>query len=505
MPVQDKCAVYFERPVTRSQTKSLNNSNSGTKLSSTNSSRYGYTTAAATTKAVNFTFEHKKKITLKNTWLNNQSFAFLASPSSAASSSTSKFLQTTNGDKSLTMTTNQKNKQNYNCYSTNSSTTTANASHVMNHSATNNDSSSRISAASSNPYRISEWAPDTPEYTPDQYDFDDVFDQSFATALIDDYDYDVPLKYRYDLESEPSSEIEINNNSSPTSSISTTASCSPEYHSPDDCIILEEYTESPISPISPTTSTTSISTASSPIFIDQADEIEGLVVLDNERVTDPFSLAEKKLPITRELLFEIKAHLDLEDTEDAMFWCLCTLAFHSLARINELVTDTQSKEQPLQIEVEQVKAPKVYVVPYACIRIPYKKNEYAKIRHLVVCPSNDDICPLTALSNYCRIRTQEGYASDRDPFFCFKGGEVASRKWFLHKLDPLLPNSDASTYSFRAGGVLDLVAQGRTKPDIRCLGRWDYNSFEHYLNDHPSVLLAFISASITTAYEYGAL
>ncbi|CAG8513783.1 1528_t:CDS:2 [Ambispora gerdemannii] len=414
MPVQDKCAIFFERPVTRSQTKSLNNSNSGTKLSSTNSSRYG-------------------------------------------------------GVNSVTAATNQKNNPSYNCYSTTSSTTTtnsANASNVMNHSATNtssnliyqcntttttatnkskDDSSSRILASSSNSYRISDWAPDTPEYTPDhlsQYGFDDVFDQAFATALVVDL------------------------NSLPYTPPSP----------PDD--------------------------SSSPIFIDQDDEIEDLVVLDGECVTDPFSLAEKKLPITREILFEIKTHLDLEDTEDAMFWCLCTLAFHSLARINELVTNTKSKE-PLQIEVEQVKAPKVYVVPYACIRIPYQKNEYAKIRHLVVCPSNDDICPLTALSNYCRIRTQEGYASDRDPFFCFKGGEVASRKWFLHKLDPLLPNGDASRYSFRAGGVLDLVAQGRTKPDIRCLGRWNYNSFEHYLNDHPSVLLAFISASITTAYEYG--
>ncbi|CAG8599181.1 5831_t:CDS:1 [Paraglomus occultum] len=239
-----------------------------------------------------------------------------------------------------------------------------------------------------------------------------------------------------------------------------------------------------------------------------AGEVCDLVSMEEEIVDDAYLRQENKVYMTRELLYAIKKQLDVNNAEHALFWCICTIAFHSLARINELVVDTESSSrQPLILRLEHVHVPKsCSIIPFVYISIPYSKNEYSQARHLLVRTTYTDTCPYTAFSHYMsKFRAKDNYATDAEALFCFEDGQIATRKWFTHMLKSNLTHGDALRYSFRAGGVKDMIDQGRTKAEIRSMGRWNNGTFEDYVDGHPSILVAFLSAAIKNEYEFSIL
>src|SRR2546421_4340450 len=63
--------------------------------------------------------------------------------------------------------------------------------------------------------------------------------------------------------------------------------------------------------------------------------------MQNLRAHHHFPTIKQKSPITTGVLEQIKNRCDLEQPHHALFWCIATVAFHTLSRIGELVVTNQ--------------------------------------------------------------------------------------------------------------------------------------------------------------------
>src|SRR5947209_12865249 len=80
----------------------------------------------------------------------------------------------------------------------------------------------------------------------------------------------------------------------------------------------------------------------------------------------------QKPHMTKEMLAKIKKVLDLEEAEQLLVWTIATVAFHSLARLGELVVTSASKMERT-IRLEHLTFHSAGETPFATITIPHSK------------------------------------------------------------------------------------------------------------------------------------
>src|SRR2546421_6856248 len=203
----------------------------------------------------------------------------------------------------------------------------------------------------------------------------------------------------------------------------------------------------------------------------------------------------QKPHVTKEMLMKIRNVLDLEDGEQLLVWTIAMVAFHSLARLGELVVSSASKMEQM-IRLEHLVFHNVGKVPFATITLPHLKvHDPSLLAELVVHYTGKDTCPFSALTAFFTRRVTSGYAKGSAALFALPDGSVASRRWFLPLVQACLPKEGVSGHSFRAGGATEMALVGVERWIIQRMGRWSTESFERYIRIDASLFVALCTSA----------
>ena len=162
------------------------------------------------------------------------------------------------------------------------------------------------------------------------------------------------------------------------------------------------------------------------------------------------------------------------------------VAFYSLFRIGELASkSTRSARSVIQysnltfslgtVSVGQPQGAKISI--YQC-----KHNVSQRPFDILLARDvSSPICPVTALSHYCKVR-----GDLPGPFFCYADlTSILSHKFNFELQTCLsyygLDTSRYKSHSFRIGGACHAADQGYSDVQMRALGRWKSDAFKVYL------------------------
>ena len=195
----------------------------------------------------------------------------------------------------------------------------------------------------------------------------------------------------------------------------------------------------------------------------------------------------KALPMTPQLLLNIKAMLDTSQPYQAVFWCLSVLAFFTMSRKSNLVPNSIStfdhRKQWLRKDL---------LLKDDCmiIRVKWSKTNQFSDRALyipLVAMPESQLCPVAAYINMVNIVPPNG--DKNQPAFCvIKSEKVVAFTYIqLHKmlrecikrlgLDPMA----YSSHSYRRGGATTAFRAQVPGELIQLQGDWASDAYKQYL------------------------
>ena len=120
-----------------------------------------------------------------------------------------------------------------------------------------------------------------------------------------------------------------------------------------------------------------------------------------------------------------------------------------------------------------------------------KTDPFGKGVNIFLGQSLNEICPVTALSNYLTRRPQRG----QGPLFIHEDGSPLLKAQFVKKVKKALAhqNIDSSKYSghsFRIGAATAAAAAGVPDHMIKMMGRWESSAYLLYVRTSRETLAA---------------
>ncbi|VDI07911.1 Hypothetical predicted protein [Mytilus galloprovincialis] len=188
---------------------------------------------------------------------------------------------------------------------------------------------------------------------------------------------------------------------------------------------------------------------------------------------------DMRLPITSTILNQLIDALKQTISnkyDQLLFKAMFTLAYHALLRIGEMTVNNKNYNHVISLSQAVILHKKVV------INFMDFKHSNGKQFHLEIAKNkNDNICAVTALTNYLTLRT-----NTTGPLFLNSSGEAVSRQLFQHALNGALNFCGLSIayykpHSFRIGFATDASAKGLSTETIRTLGRWKSDAFKLYI------------------------
>ena len=128
-----------------------------------------------------------------------------------------------------------------------------------------------------------------------------------------------------------------------------------------------------------------------------------------------------------------------------------------------------------------------------------KTDQFGKSVTRTIPATRTSTCPVKAMQQYLRLRIQRGYG----PLFIWYSGHYLTCEALSHILKELVGAagwnpSSFSSHSFRIGAATTAAATGLPDWLIQSLGRWESDSYLHYICT-PSAPLE--DAAITMAWR----
>lgn len=195
---------------------------------------------------------------------------------------------------------------------------------------------------------------------------------------------------------------------------------------------------------------------------------------------------DTRLPITYSILQQLIA--SLQHTSSSFFLqillkAMYLTAFHAFLRVGEITQTTSGAQNNLQFQSIEFQL-KSSVAPDAVeIHMKNFKHNTGKSCHILLInkQTNKDMCPVTALWEYCKLR-----GPGEGPLFCFMDKTPISRQFFTSQLQLSLKwcNKDIRNYkghSFRIGSASHASSIGVSDEHIQLMGRWNSNAFKKYI------------------------
>lgn len=190
-------------------------------------------------------------------------------------------------------------------------------------------------------------------------------------------------------------------------------------------------------------------------------------------------------PITPEILFEIRKHLDLSNCNDATFWCLFLFAFFLMARKSNLVPDSATTFDPKKhLTRDKV----IFENDVAIVIFEWSKTIQFGERILkipLVENPHSILCPIQAYRNMCKLVP----ASPNSPAFLLKsqnGFRPLTYIQFNTFLKTVLEQTGRdpslySSHSFRRGGATYSFQSQVPSELIKLHGDWASDAYMLYL------------------------
>ena len=206
-----------------------------------------------------------------------------------------------------------------------------------------------------------------------------------------------------------------------------------------------------------------------------------------------------RLPMTPSILRKMRVVLERERSnfDNIMLWAACCTCFFGFLRSGEIVVPTATSYDPAahlsfgDVTVDRMDAPTI-----AQITIKASKTDpFRKGISIYVGKTDNDLCPVAALTAYLAARGQPG------PFFRMKDGRPLTRDLFVSQVKTILTQAgiDATKYSghsFRIGAASTAAARGIEDSMIRTLGRWESAAYLLYVRV-PRERLAILSQTLS--------
>ncbi len=178
-----------------------------------------------------------------------------------------------------------------------------------------------------------------------------------------------------------------------------------------------------------------------------------------------------------------------------MLWSASTLAFYGFLRGGELTCPSTTQFHPARhLSTRDIKASDNALI--FTIKVS-KTDQLGKSVTRTIPATRTSTCPVKAMQQYLRLRTQRGYG----PLFIWYSGYYLTREALSRVLKELvgaagLDLSSFSSHSFRIGAATTAAATGLPDWLIQSLCRWKSDTYLRYIRT-PSVPLE--DAAITMA------
>lgn len=184
-----------------------------------------------------------------------------------------------------------------------------------------------------------------------------------------------------------------------------------------------------------------------------------------------------RLPLTIEILSNIKTHIDFNSHNDRALWAILCVGFFTLARIGELVPGTTSSLKVMLGSVSlRGKKGTLFLVGT-------KTDRMRKGTNLIFFKNKSACCPFIAMSAYLTARPAGHRTS---PLFVDSNNKRISQAWVLDRLRAILyrmglEGKHYSGISLRRGGAQLLLKQHANDTVIMGMGRWKSACFNRYI------------------------
>ena len=198
-----------------------------------------------------------------------------------------------------------------------------------------------------------------------------------------------------------------------------------------------------------------------------------------------------RLPITVSVLLQLRAHVERDTLDGALFWFACVLGVLGLLRSGEFVVDESLSASERARRMLRLRHWRVSPSS-AILHLPVTKTQPIHGADVHYASGvNAALCPLEAWSSYERIRRRlfaASFLNDSAPLLLDSRCAPLSRSRLLEQLQSTLRVAglavgDASRFlghSFRRGGAQSLLDAGVQVDAIRTAGRWRSDAVFRY-------------------------
>ena len=187
--------------------------------------------------------------------------------------------------------------------------------------------------------------------------------------------------------------------------------------------------------------------------------------------------SQKRLPLTVDILAQIKPAIDLKTQDDRALWAILCVGVFSLARIGEL-TPGPASELKVRVRDVSIKGSK------GSLHLVGTKTDSERKGTTLFFFRNDSVCcPLTAMSAYLTGRSS---SREDSPLFVDANNKRITQKWVIDRLRTVLDKvglrgADYCGISLRRGGAQTLLRMRANDTIIMGMGRWTSSCFNRYL------------------------
>lgn len=205
----------------------------------------------------------------------------------------------------------------------------------------------------------------------------------------------------------------------------------------------------------------------------------------------------KKLPVTPEILLQIRSQLDLQTPDEANFWAACLVAFFGLLRkANLLPVSTRINKDPRHL----CRSDFTLQSWGLAVKLTHSKTNQFKDRvvmfALPTIPKHP-LCPVTAVLHAFALSSTAPFTGPAFVSQTREGFQPLTARTFSSLLSANLQRlgfsaTNYSGHSFRRGGASWALACGIPAEVIQILGDWKSACFMEYLHCPLSTRLNYI-------------
>ena len=219
--------------------------------------------------------------------------------------------------------------------------------------------------------------------------------------------------------------------------------------------------------------------------------IRALKLIKRNYLHQPTKKAEL---ISRLHLQQLSNTLSYNIYDNLLFLAIAFSSFYGLARLGELI-QSNSSSAVNTLYIDNITIHTDSNPPCILIYLPIAKTRNSAFPDvLIIHKSFDELCPFRILLLYLKARLSLNLTHDPKYLFCHADGSLATKQWFLNKLNAISMHH-LTGHGFRAGGTTELICRGLPPYIVQMIGRWSSDAFEEYIRRHPLVMNAYLAFS----------